>query len=323
MKRIKIDKFLIQAVKDLNVNLFCDKRLTGGNAFVLPKKKIFELYKKLNCPFQKSYLFKIYKEYIELLDLKPSDFAQKKQEFDNIFKIDGVKGSVSTLFGKKVVEALRYEDYRDSQYPKIVNDLGWNLKTCFYCNYAGTLTLSKGIKKYKTFYDLDHILPKSTYPFLATSFFNFIPSCAPCNRSKSSKIINKLNPFYEIGENNITLNKIFEITDVSKVNFYLKNDKEAICIKIASQINQVNRKEFDEVVDLELLYNSQKHIAEEILWKKRIYSKAYIKFIRSNFSALHVKRNDINRILWGTDLNEETVNDEPLAKFKFDLINDR
>ncbi|MCX2430889.1 HNH endonuclease [Pedobacter sp. GR22-10] len=321
MKRIEIDNSLIKTVKNFNDILFCDRRQSGNKPFILPRTGLKKLYKTLNDTNQKRYIIKLFREYENLLNLKPSEFYQKKQEFDNIYIINGIKGSISTNFGKMVVEALRYDSYRNSQYPNIINKLRWNLKACFYCNYVGTLTLTRA-KKYKTFYDLDHIYPKSIYPFLATSFFNFIPSCATCNRSKSTKIINELNPFYEIGEKNILLNTVFEITNVSKVNFYTKNEIDKISIVVADKINNVDKKEFDKIVDLELLYNSQKHIAAEILWKKRIYTKSYINTIKTTFSKLNLKKHDINRILWGIDLNDETVNREPLAKFKFDLIND-
>lgn len=273
----------------------------------------------MTCINQKKYLIKLYCEHEQLLNLNPSEFFSKKSEFDKLYILDGKKDSDSTKFAEKVVKALRYDAYRDSQYPKIVHDLGWSLKVCFYCNYAGTITV-KNDSKYKTYYDLDHVLPKSIYPFLAITFFNFIPSCATCNRNKSNKIIHNLNPFYEIGETNTYLNSIFKISKKSKVSFYVSNKKDNLNIEVEDTINNVKKEDLDKIVDLELLYNSQKHEAEEILWKKKIYSKAYLKTI--NFNELKLKKNQINRILWGTDLDQETINDKPLAKFKFDLIND-
>ncbi|MEK6495450.1 hypothetical protein [Myroides odoratimimus] len=317
MKRIKIDSNLTLSVKSFNTNLFADK----DKRFVKPKEKLKILFNNLVINNQKNYLDKILKEYDSLLNLKPSEFSQKKQEFDAIYIIDNIEGSESTIFAKKIVEALRYDEYRDSQYPKLINSLKWNLKVCFYCNYAGTLTIKEG-KKYKAYYDLDHVLPKSLYPFLATTFFNFIPVCASCNRKKSNKIINNLNPFYEDTEKGVGLGKIFEITKESKAQFYLDFDKNQIEIKISDKINKITTTDFNEVVNLESLYNTQKDEAEEILWKKRIYTKEYISTIQSSFSSLKLKEKEINRFLWGTDLDEDKINDKPLAKFKIDLINE-
>lgn len=342
MKRIKIDTNLIKVVEDFNANLFSEniveyekkinKRIgrkkirliktKGKKGFKLPKNGLYDLYKITEDNDQKAYLKKLFKEYSQLLNLRPSEFLVKKNEFDAIYIIDGVDGSDSTKFAKKIVEILRYDVYRNSQYPKIMHDLGWNMKTCFYCNYAGTLTVLID-SNYKAYYDLDHVLPKSIYPFLATSFFNFIPCCASCNRSKSDKMITSLNPFYETNESDFTLSRVFYITQKSKVQFYNNLDRNLIQINVAGSINNISKTDLDNIVDLELLYNTQKHEAEEILWKKKIYSKAYFKSVQSAFSKLHLKKHEMNRILWGTDLNEETINDKPLAKFKFDLIKDR
>lgn len=344
MKRIKIDNSLIKKVQDFNVNLFNGRR----SDFVKPLEKLRRLRVDFCCKNQiyfANYICLIEKNYLELLSLKPLEFKKWIDEFNSIFNFESLpsldsknqndKNLIKDLcyrnncnendiktFADKIVEAMRYDEYRESEYPKIINNLSWNLKTCFYCNYAGTLTI-KTNSKYKTYYDLDHILPKSIYPFLSTSFFNFIPSCASCNRSKSSQVIPELNPFYESGEANVELRKIFEITKKSKVQFYNKLDRNHIQIKVAGSINNISKTDLDKIVDLELLYNTQKHEAEEILWKKKIYSKAYFKSVQSAFSKLHLKKHEMNRILWGTDLDEETINDKPLAKFKFDLINDK
>lgn len=318
MRRIKIDDNLVQVIENFNKELFNDKNA----AFVLPKKSLKKLFVTITCKKQRRYLIKLYFEYEILINLKPSEFAQKKIEFDNIYTIDGVKKSTSTEFGKEVVQALRYDAYRDSQYPKLLNSLGWNLRSCFYCNYSGTLTLKKD-NGYKTYYDLDHIYPKSICPFLATSFFNFIPVCACCNRCKSNHIIKNLNPFYEINEKDINLEKVFKISQKSKAQFYTNNDIDLIDITIADKVNNVDLVDMNKIIDLKLLYNSQKHEAQEILWKKKIYTKNYIKSIMSNFKKIMLNDKDINRILWGTDLDENTINDKPLAKLKFDLINDK
>lgn len=318
MKRIKIDSSLVQSVKDFNTKLFNAKRST----FEFPKKKLKKLYKTLVCNNQKRYVIKLFREYNQIINLKPNEFSKKKQEFDLVYFIDGINRSVSTEFGKKIVEALRYDAYRESEYPEIINQLRWNLKVCFYCNYTGTLTVEKDTNEYKTYYDLDHVLPKSNYPFLAISFFNFIPCCASCNRNKSKKIITNLNPFFQYGESSTDLNKVFGISTKSKIQFYINNDKNFIEIEVNDIINNVAKTDLNKVVDLKLLYNTQKNEAEEILWKKKIYTTKYKKSICTNFKKLKLKDKDINRILWGTDLDENAINDKPLAKFKFDLINE-
>ncbi|WP_010249785.1 HNH endonuclease [Myroides injenensis] len=344
MKRIKIDSDLARRVEKFNKELFSERQKN----FVKPLANLRVLREKFYNKNQNNfvnYICLIEKNYFNLLNLKPSEFKKYINEFNLIFNFESLPSfksknkddkdliidlcyhnscSIDELktFADKIIEAMRYDDYRDSEYPKFISELGWNVKTCFYCNYAGTLTVKKD-KKYKTYYDLDHVLPKSMYPFLETSFFNFIPCCASCNRSKSNQLIPNLNPFYEIHELNINVDKVFQITQKSKAQFYVDSNKSHINIKVSDKINNVKKDDMNKIVDLELLYNTQKYEVAEILWKKKIYEEAYIKNIQSSFSKLKLKKHEINRVLWGTDLNEDNINDRPLSKFKQDLINDK
>lgn len=341
MKRIKINDKLVQSVKKFNDELFNTKRKDFKKP-IIKLKELKESYNNKQDLFT-SYICLIEKNYSTLLNLKPSEFKKWIVRFENILDIKSLpnfdskkqndKKILKSLcskyqceekelkgFADKIIAALRYDDYRDSEYPKVINDLGWNIKTCFYCNYVGTLTVLKG-NKYKTYYDLDHILPKSIYPFLATTFFNFIPCCSSCNRTKSNQVIPYLNPFYQCMGIGINVNTVFEIAKKSKTQFYTNFDKRQIKIVVSDKINNIKKEDYDKIVNLELLYNTQKHEAEEILWKKKVYEDTYIKSIQSSFAKLDLKKHEINRILWGTDLDEDNINDRPLGKFKLDLIN--
>ena len=81
-----------------------------------------------------------------------------------------------------------------------LKDNGWNayalvcahnLRICPYChahhvNYYVDPAASKLADKYRVRPPLDHFLPKSSYPYLAVSLHNLIPSCAQCNSSIKS-----------------------------------------------------------------------------------------------------------------------------------------
>lgn len=62
---------------------------------------------------------------------------------------------------------------------QLLNILG--IEVCPYCqrNYITNYETFDGLKK--TTADLDHFYPKSIFPFLALSLYNFIPSCQICN----------------------------------------------------------------------------------------------------------------------------------------------
>lgn len=57
------------------------------------------------------------------------------------------------------------------------------LRICPYCgrNYIYGLSSKRGGKDVKVKPQIDHLLPKSIYPFLAANFYNLIPCCTQCN----------------------------------------------------------------------------------------------------------------------------------------------
>lgn len=319
MKRIKITKLLNSKVVDFCNSLFDSRRATGKKPFKKPIEKLNNLltdYKSDSGEYK--YIEKILVEYDKLLYIKPSKFIEKIGEFEGILKID-LEETSTCAFSKKIVEALRYNAYRELEYPRFIDSLGWNLKVCFYCNYAGTLNLSQN-KKYLTYYDLDHIFPKSIYPFLATSFYNFIPSCATCNRKKSNTVINGLNPFYE-EHGTHTVNQIFSLDRKLYSRYLADSDLKYIKINVSSNVNSIVLDDYKKIVDLETLYNSQKMVVQEIIWKKRIYTDEYIKDLQS-IEGLDLEKKEIIRMLWGNDLEESTLNDRPLSKLIQDIYKD-
>jgi len=77
------------------------------------------------------------------------------------------------------------------------------VRTCTYCNRQYITSYDEDDSK-KTTADLDHFFAKSKYPYLALSLYNFIPSCAICNRTfkgaQSTYEKNKLKVIYPYKE---------------------------------------------------------------------------------------------------------------------------
>lgn len=68
---------------------------------------------------------------------------------------------------------------------------GYDLRICPYChahhvNYHVDPAAATVVDQYRVRPPLDHFLPKSSYPYLAVSLHNLIPSCAQCNSSIKS-----------------------------------------------------------------------------------------------------------------------------------------
>lgn len=98
----------------------------------------------------------------------------------------------------KLMLAFGYDNFCESK--KIWNAYEFcrRLKTsvCPYCNREYIFTIGD-IKDKTVRPELDHFFPKSRYPYLSCSFFNFIPSCHICNHGKRESGTGIIYPYEE------------------------------------------------------------------------------------------------------------------------------
>jgi len=185
-----------------------------------------------------------------------------------------------------------------------------NINTCPYCNrnYISIVDRDKnkenGIRP-----DIDHFFPKSIYPYLAMSFYNLIPSCQVCNHTKSSKDTykNKLLSPYEIDENTFKLTYKFNY-----INFL---DKSYNTPNISVQFKNKDTKS-EEYFKLETLYRGHQDIVLELLIKRTIYTKSYIKELKQNFRFTD---DEIYRFLLCNYTKDEDLHKRPLSKLIKDI----
>ena len=182
MRKIKITDALRKEVKSFNDNLFVGTRTKG---FKSPLDKLNELASIIRPRKHieyKLYVEKIINEYDNILNADPLKMESLIAEFDLIVTNSQLTRKITSKklsFHEKVVEAMRYEDLREQEFPYYL--LNSNMRTCVYCNAQSTLTIQpvyynkkkqKKRKKVVSKLQLDHFYPKSKYPFLCTSFFN-------------------------------------------------------------------------------------------------------------------------------------------------------
>lgn len=130
-------------------------------------------------------------DYPKVLTLEPIEWKQYIDKYNEVLKRepDMLTTEVAyTKTKKKVLKGKLYERIIIClQYAKARVILGeihqqMGLKTCVYCNAIPT-TSNNG----EVFYQMDHYLPQSLYPFLGTCFYNLQPSCGVCNDHKKTK----------------------------------------------------------------------------------------------------------------------------------------
>lgn len=320
MRRIKITDDLISKVDSLYKDEL-DTQKIKDQLLVLSTKRGYR------CGKQHSYLLMIVNNYDTIQRLKPSEFNVWKMEFDSIIP----SSKITTKFYNTIVEEMGYSGFRKREYLRFAQKL--QLKSCAYCN--AQLTTIADVEFYKrnnkkkgqvkgnvrlqyATFELDHFVAKSEYPFLATSFFNLIPSCAYCNKSKST------NP--------IGFHLYSEDEDLDFFRFYLKpesiqkywsskknSDLEVELIS-GENGNDALTVELNERFHINGIYNTQKDIIEELLHKREAYRSAYKKGLTSILDKkLFPDEAMIDRLLIGTYTKKEEIHRRPLTKFTQDI----
>lgn len=130
-------------------------------------------------------------DYPKILTLEPIEWKQYIDKYNEVLKRepDMLTTEVAyTKTKKKVLKGKLYERIIIClQYAKARVILGeihqqMGLKTCVYCNIIPTMSNNGEV-----FYQMDHYMPQSLYPFLGTCFYNLQPSCGVCNGHKNKQ----------------------------------------------------------------------------------------------------------------------------------------
>lgn len=185
MKRIQFDRISFDGsrLSQSDLEEWYDKDNELSNAI---KKRLEKI-----CPTQenvKALLKEITEKVHDFLLYSPEKLAQyveTKKELSGVF-MDSSSGE-STDFGKQVLDAFNYSNYRKKKLVELAKKL--NVKSCPYCNMHYTLYAEEGEQESEKLakFQFDHFFSKSKYPMLSMSLYNLIPSCALCNQGKSKR----------------------------------------------------------------------------------------------------------------------------------------
>lgn len=203
------------------------------------------------------------------------------------------------------------------------------LRTCPYCNrhYAFTLKSAKG--KFKTRPEFDHFYDKSTYPMLAVTFFNLVPSCKECNHGKGIKEVGR-NPYFDDFQAKFILTKpISEDKTVSKVEelnineiLNLSNESEfSLDFKMPTN-EMVKAAEAKNIENLGLrpLYNMHKDYVMEIVEKVSAYNVLARDGIVERFQGIYHTETDVYNLIFGRYLSDAEQPNRPLSKLTADIL---
>ena len=269
------------------------------------KKKKYRVTKQIKT---------LLEEFEDESKLKTLLLAKPDELIKIIQKYEANQNLRKARYTKEALHKILYRIFVEYGYEKIdklqfIDNI--NLGSCPYCNRNYIFTTSKkgSIKP-----EIDHLYPKSLYPYLACSYFNLIPSCPTCNGfgAKEAKdtfyVYPILNPY--------TIKPIdFRFSIKAKRVEFIDNVKEEQYNFNDFEIDIYGNKANLDIFHLENLYKQHKDIVLELLIKKAYYPQSYIDEL-SNFGF---SQDEIYRYLFSNYNQDDDFHKRPLSKLIRDI----
>lgn len=277
--------------------LFSTKFGSGKNAKIV-EEKFNDL--KNTTPFNKIFHNISFEHLIlstpdkleELIRNIKSNFTDKQiLELTGVFKWDKFQPLISSFFEEEV-----------------------QVKTCSFCNIHFVNEYKDKEGSFKNEFTLDHYYDKATYPYLALSFYNLIPSCYTCNsKLKKNEEFKNLAPS----------SKDFDFDEKVKFKLYLDKSCENLQIKdkedIDIELKEYYSNDYDkyiEVFELNERYKAHKDIVYDMITKAELYPESRLKELQdlTGIPFQQIKKDIFNLI----DENED-LSKKPFSKLIKDI----
>ncbi len=261
-------------------------------------------------------ILRFYRYFIETKKLKNLELKKVILEKPNVLieKIGKIKSK--TVLNEIIKDIFNYSGKFQSDVITPFFTENFDFRTCFYCN-KDFITNFDADKKISTF-QLDHFYDKGTYPYLALSFYNLIPSCPTCN---SSKVKGSANTF----ENNCIApnSEKFDFHQKVKFKLWLDDSCKNLHIKSKDDID-INLKEpftnlydkYIEIFKLNERYKAHKDIVFDMIQKAELYPESRLKELQdlTGIPFQQIKKDIFNLI----DENED-LSKQPFSKLIVDM----
>ncbi|CUV65538.1 conserved hypothetical protein [Sulfurovum sp. enrichment culture clone C5] len=197
--------------------------------------------------------------------------------------------------------------------PKIAKFFEDNIEvhTCYFCNIEFINKFSTS-KKTKNGFTLDHFMDKGTYPYLALSLYNLVPSCYVCNSSKvkGTQTIGGVAP----------TSQKFDFDDKVKFKTFLSNsnlqvDEEADIELFLKEDFSDKYQHYLQVLELDGRYGYHKYKVIEMIQKRKDYPDSRIKELAK---LTQKTEEEVKQDLFGIYLKED-LHKRPLSKLIKDI----
>ena len=246
---------------------------------------IFQEPEKIRCLINKVELRIIEQSKLEFKSIGQTKkfIYEAKEKLTEIFKYEKkFQGIISNFFAKEL-----------------------ETRTCYFCNIHYVNEYQVDESKYRNEFTLDHYYDKGSYPYLALSLYNLVPSCYVCN-SKLKKTI-ELDTFAPNAKN-------FDFNQKVKFKLLLSaNCKnlhiESICdIEIPLKENYSNKYDkYIKVFKLNERYHAHKDIVFEMMQNIDRYPESRLKELQEFTSIPYqqIKKDIFNLLDDDADLSKK------------------
>ena len=192
---------------------------------------------------------------------------------------------------------------------------------CPYCNRQYTLTIEKKTRAGEVVDHIakphfDHWFAKTTFPLLALSFYNLVPSCSVCNSSiKGSTLMqinNHVHPYCQ--ERGYEPSFKFRVLFTGDKEFELYTTKSAIAAE--------EQMKDDFFIEDAYKYHEQLEVAD-LVNLYREHEETYLnKWMKATLRDLLPTKSvsEIIRMVFGAEITAAHLNDRPMSKLKKDLL---
>lgn len=256
----------------------------------------------------------------EILKSKPEELLVLNSLLEN-------HKSYKTSLKTKINKIFNYKYFinkKENKYDAydLANSL--NLRTCLYCNRSYTLTLQKGNTDNDkiTRPEFDHFFDQDTYPMLALSIFNLIPSCKICNSTLKNttefSIAEYIHPYID----NTVLNYNYEFLPYEVSAILGASSKLGVKIKAISTDTLLNSKikKSADIFKLNDIMSSHSEELKDIFDIKHHFAPRYFQELVKNYESLDLEYDDMFRIIFGTYSQEADFSKRPFSKLKKDIL---
>lgn len=257
----------------------------------------------------------------DLLVLMPAEYENRISEYESILPqnrmttVLRVRHQTPQMFHVLLCTALMYTDIRTWILPRYIRATG--VKCCVYCNANYAITDDSG----HAYYTVDHWKPKSRYPYLCTSFYNLVPCCFTCNNNKNDDDRELFGLYVDREATGDDLFR-FVIDDTDYATYLLTHDKDCLNIRFNAASGKYAdlQANMDDVFHIEAIYQEHKDVAEEVLWKRKIYNTSNIDSLNDAFADLHMSQSEVARFILGTYPSPDELHRRPLTKLMQDIF---